>query len=85
MISRMSTLERLNGPAFKALYEQQLGFSQGMIARELGYTPRQVRNIENTGEDLRPVIVLAMEALLARSRKCEKISANNSCCLKTSA
>ena len=75
----MSNLERLNGHAFKALYTEKLGFSQGRIARELGYTPRQIRNLEDCDEDLRPVIVLAMEALLARSQNCEKISANNSC------
>jgi predicted transcriptional regulator len=72
----MSNLERLNGHAFKALYTKNLGFSQGRIARELGYTPRQIRNLEDSEEDLRPVIVLAMEALLKRSQKIESNSAS---------
>jgi DNA-binding transcriptional regulator YiaG len=78
----MSNLKRLNGLAFKALYKEELALSQPQIARALGYTTRQVRNLENSEGELRPVIVLAMEALLSRSRKCEKISANNSCRLE---
>ena len=80
----MSNLKKLNGHAFKALYKEELALSQPQIARALGYTTRQVRNLENSEDELRPVIVLAMEALLARSRTCEKISANNSCCLENS-
>lgn len=83
----MSILKRLNGHAFKALYKEELALSQPEIAHVLGYTTRQVRNLENSEDDLRPVIVLAMEALLARratSQSCERRSENNSCCLENS-
>ena len=44
----MSNLKKLNGHAFKALYKEELALSQPQIARALGYTTRQVRNLENS-------------------------------------